>query len=68
MEEVICGQCEEVIKDTGETYYSLYLTEYFCDIDCATLRAFEEMRMTSIDLGSNRNKEVHFKNNILYYK
>lgn len=68
MEEVLCGQCEEVIKDTGEAYYSLHLTEYFCDIDCATMRAFEELRMTPIDLDSNRNKDVYFKNNILFRK
>jgi hypothetical protein len=68
MKKVLCGQCEEIIKDNGEAYYSLHLTEYFCDIDCATVRAFEELRMTPIDLDSNRNKDVHYKKNILYHK
>lgn len=51
-EPLICGFCEKEIKKTkGKTiFYSNYLTEYFCDLNCLDSRYSDYMGTDHIQI------------------
>lgn len=46
MREIKCGNCEKSITNKTEVEYSEWLSEFFCDPDCATTRYFDFMGST----------------------
>ncbi len=49
MHEVICGYCKKPITDETEVEYSEYLTEFFCNPDCAKNEYFEQMQSSPFE-------------------
>jgi hypothetical protein len=51
-EPITCGFCEKEIKKTkGKTiFYSNYLTEYFCDLNCLDSRYSDYMGTMHIQI------------------
>ncbi|UNY48819.1 hypothetical protein P9294_gp104 [Bacillus phage FADO] len=59
MEEILkCGFCNKNITSKMDAEYSAYLTEYFCNPDCAKSEYFSYMGSRPVDIESEDNIEV----------
>lgn len=65
---VKCGACEKDITNKTEVEYSGFLTEYFCNPDCATDRYFDYMQSTPFQFEKDkmRERKLTLKNDKLY--
>lgn len=68
MEPLKCGSCKKELNGKAEIEYSSWLTEYYCDPNCATERYFEYMGSRVLDAEGFDQDKVFFMNGKLYQK
>lgn len=68
MDKVLCKRCEKPITSKTEVEYSDWLTEFFCDNECAMEHYLEYMGSTvfEFDEYSLEKAKVTFKDGKLY--
>lgn len=68
MDAVRCGNCGKEITSDMEVEFSEYLTEFFCNPDCAKQEYFEQMQSSPFEMseGNVRRKNLAIENGKLY--
>lgn len=70
MQAIECKQCSRELTNDNEVEYSHWLTEFFCDPDCAKQHYFEAMQSTVLEFNEYDLNEVDaiMKDGKLYHK